>query len=143
MTRHLRLLLLPFALLLAGCEIDNAAYMIEGKEHALILNRERPFFWSDQYELAIIVSRMPTCQRRHQMKPARLNSANVSVYEGGEPNRYLLRQGSRWYAVNTNDCAFAVIQAPDGEPVPIGVFRRKDDMLRFVPSKTASPADDS
>ncbi len=134
MTRHLRLLLLPLAVLLAGCEIDNAAYMIEGKEHALILSREKPYFWSDQYELAIIVSRMPTCQRRHSMKPARLASANVTVYEGGEPNRYLLRQGSRWYAVNTTDCAFAVIDAPDEEPAPVGVFRRKDDALTFVPS---------
>ncbi len=80
MTRHLRLLLLPLAGLLAGCEIDNAAFMIEGKEHALIINREKPYFWSDQYELAVIVSRMPTCQRRFDMKPARLNTAVVTVF---------------------------------------------------------------
>lgn len=137
MTRHLRLLLLPLAALLAGCEIENAAYLIEGKDHALILSREKPYFWSDQYEMAIIVSRMPTCQRRHAMKPARLTSANVVVFEGGEPNRFLLRQGNRWYAVNSTDCAFAVVEKPEGEAAVIGTFRRKNDELTFVPSKTA------
>lgn len=136
MTR-LTLLMLPLAALLAGCEIDNAAYMIENKEHALILNREKPYFWSSEYKLAIVVSRMPTCQRRHVMKPARLTATNVSVFDGGEPNRYLLRQGSRWYAVNTTDCAFAVVEKPAEVPEAIGVFRRKDDVLTFVKSATA------
>ncbi|WP_374338483.1 hypothetical protein [Methyloversatilis sp.] len=139
MTRHLRLLLLPLAALSAGCEIDNAAYMIEGKEHALIISREKPFFWSDQYELAIIVSRMPNCQRRHPMKPARLSTGTVTVFEGGEPNRYVLRQGSsRWYAVNTTDCVFAVIEKPATEPVVLGSFRDKGDKFSFVPVKAAA-----
>jgi len=136
MTRSI-LLLLPLAAMMAGCEIDNAAYMIEGKEHALILNREKPYFWSDEYKLAMIVSRMPTCQRRYTMKPARLTAGNVSVFEGGEPNRYVLRQGSRWYAANTTDCAFAAVEKPEEDLQPIGVFRRKDDTLKFVPSKSA------
>ncbi|MDP3871930.1 MAG: hypothetical protein Q8Q80_04635 [Methyloversatilis sp.] len=136
MTR-LTLLILPFAVLLAGCDIENAAFMIENKDHALTLNREKTYFWSDEYKLAIIVSRMPTCQRRYVMKPARLTAANVSVFGGGEPNRYLLRQGSRWYAVNTTDCAFAVVEKPPEVPEAIGVFRRKDDVLTFVKSTTA------
>lgn len=143
MTRHLRpLLLLPLAALLAGCEIDTAAYMIEGKEHALIINREKPYFWSDQYEMAVVVSRMPTCQRRFDMKPARLNTAVVTVFDGGEPNRYVLRQGSsRWYAVNTNDCVFAVIEKPATEPAPIGTFRKKGEEFTFVPvKKDADPS---
>ena len=138
-TRHLRLLLLPLAALAAGCEIDNAAFMIEGKEHALIINREKPYFWSDQYELAVIVSRMPTCQRRFDMKPARLNTAVVTVFDGGEPNRYILRQGSsRWYAVNTTDCVFSVIDKPATEPPAIGTFRKKDEQFTFVPVKAAA-----
>lgn len=143
MTRTLRLLLLlPLAAVLAGCEIDNAAYMIDGKEHALILNREKPYFWSSEYKLAIVVSNMPSCQRRYDLKPARLAAANVSVYDGGEPGRYLLRQGSRWYAVNSGNCAFAVVQAPDVRPALVGVYRRKDDALAFVPSKPADTAAD-
>ncbi|WP_018411710.1 hypothetical protein [Methyloversatilis thermotolerans] len=137
MTRYPRLLL-PLALLLAGCEIDNAAYMIEGKDHALTISREKPYFWSDQYEMDVIVSRMPSCQRRYDMKPARLTTAFVTVFEGGEPNRYLLRQGSsRWYAVNTNDCVFAVIQKPQVEPPVIGVFRDQGEQFTFVRSKQA------
>lgn len=132
MTRHLRLLLLPLALLLAGCEIDNAAYMIEGKDHALTISREKPYFWSKQYKMSVIVSRMPTCQRRYDMKPARLNTAVVTVFDGGEPNRYVLRQGSsRWYAVNTTDCVFAVIEAPASEPAVIGTFRDRNDEFTF------------
>ncbi|MCP2936165.1 hypothetical protein NK983_26100, partial [Salmonella enterica subsp. enterica serovar Typhimurium] len=73
------------------------------------------------------------------MKPARLNTAVVTVFDGGEPNRYILRQGSsRWYAVNTTDCVFSVIDKPATEPPAIGTFRKKDEQFTFVPVKAAA-----
>lgn len=49
----LRSLLLPLlvAPLLAGCEIEPAAYLIDGGNHSLTVERKKAYFWSTGWEL--------------------------------------------------------------------------------------------
>ena len=70
MPAHLKSLLILAAVpLLAACEYEGAAYLIEGKDHSISLVREQRWFWSSEVEQAVVVSRMPTCMRRHDIKP--------------------------------------------------------------------------
>ena len=54
-----RLLILAAVPLLAACEYEGAAYLIEGKDHSISLVREQRWFWSSEVEQAVVVSRMP------------------------------------------------------------------------------------
>jgi len=120
------------AALLSGCENDAASFQIDGKDHALTLIREQPYFWSDNTKLGLVVARMPECQRRHPLKPAPLPQAQVSVYEI-VPGQYQVQQGKNWYAVETQGCT---LQALPEEPAPpgkvLGTFDRKDGRLKFL-----------
>ena len=63
---------LPFVLALgaalAGCgSTDMASMPIQGSDHSLTLVREKPYAWSAGWDLAVVVTRMPDCQRRHHL----------------------------------------------------------------------------
>ena len=65
---RLRHLLLPLlaAPLLTACVNDGATYEIDNsREHVLSLIREQPYFWDSKVNLYLVVSRMPSCMRRH------------------------------------------------------------------------------
>ena len=97
MNFRFRFALLLAVPLLAGCEQDRAAYMIDdNSDHALTLQREVKYPWSDKAELALVVARFPECQRRHEMKPQPAASSKVSLYALGERS-FALQQGKNWY----------------------------------------------
>lgn len=118
--------------LLSGCVNDTASYMIDGRDHALTLLREQPYFWSDNTNLGLVVARLPDCQRRYPMKPAPLPQTQVSLYEIA-PMQYQVQQGSNWYAVETQGCTLqALTAAPEAQGKLLGSFERKDGKLRFL-----------
>lgn len=128
------------ASLLAGCENDAASYQIDGKEHALILMRDQRYFWSDNTELNVVVSRLPDCQRRYPLNSAPLPKAQLSVYEVA-PTQYQLQQGDHWYLADTGGCTLQPMEAaPDAPGKLIGTFDRKDDRLRFIPATAPAAA---
>ena len=140
MTLHRRLLLLPLlALLLAGCENSATAYIIEGKDHALMLVREQRWFWSDEINQAVVVSRLPDCQRRVAIWPGTPSGPSMEVFEAGY-RLWALEQGRRWYLASTDKC---LVQdwddAPETPPGPlVGTFVMRDGSPVF--EAVAKPA---
>lgn len=136
---RLRFLALLLALLLvAGCEQERVAYMIDGNsDHSLTLQREVKYPWSDKADLALVVARFPDCQRRHEMKPQPAASSKVSLYALGERS-FALQQGKNWYVADTQNCTLQVVEPPnDGASGKlIGTWQKKDGSFSFVPAAT-------
>lgn len=130
--RALLLLALP---LLAACENNATAYMIEGSQHALILVREQPYFWENTVNQAVIASRLPNCQRRVQIYPDQSELSPMSVYEAGD-RLWALHQGQRWYLASTDKCMVQDWDNVQGMApgAAVGVFRLKDGAPTFVPA---------
>ncbi len=132
--------LLPILLampLLAGCEIEPAAYLIDGGNHSLTVERRKPYFWSSGWELDLVVARFPDCQRRYALKKA---GEKVFVYLfRAEPGVFILKQGKRWYVAETRECRFQ--QYEQEPPLPgelLGSFRLKNGAFGFVPAEDVS-----
>jgi hypothetical protein len=132
---NLRLLaVLPLTLLLAGCEIEPAGYLIDGGNHSLTVERKKPYFWSSGWELDIVVTRYPDCQRRYPMKKA-AEKVRVDLYRV-EAGAFILNQGNNWYVAATRDCRFQQFkEEPDAAGEFIGSFRPNNGVFAFVPSK--------
>lgn len=128
------LLALP---LLAGCEIQPAAYLIQGGNHSLTVERRKPYFWSGGWELDLVVANYPDCQRRYALKKA---GEKVFVYLFRvEPGVFILKQGKRWYVAETRECRFQ--QYEEEPPLPgelLGSFRAKNGEFGFVPAEDVS-----
>lgn len=120
--------------LLAACENSATAYMIEGSQHALILVREKPYFWTSTVNQAVIASRLPHCQNRVAIHPDGTQLTPVEVFEAGDL-LWALRQGSRWYLVGTEKCQVQDWDNPAGTPPgpSLGMFRLKDGAATFIP----------
>ena len=135
-----RILFLPlFALLLAGCENSATAYIIDGKDHALMLVREQRWFWSDEIGQAVVASRLPDCQRRVAIWPGTPSGPEMEVYEAGY-QLWALKQDRRWYLASTEKC---LVQdwddAPATPPGPlVGTFVMRDGTPVF--EAVAKPA---
>ncbi|MCX8087621.1 MAG: hypothetical protein N3C63_12100 [Rhodocyclaceae bacterium] len=126
------LLALCAAPLLTGCEIEPAAYLIDGGDHSLTVERRKPYFWSDGWELELVVARYPECQRRHALKKAG-EKVRVDLYRV-EPGVFILNQGKRWYVAETRECRMQMYEAPPPEPGELlGTFRVKNARFVFVP----------
>jgi hypothetical protein len=123
---------LAAALVLAGCENQTASYRIDGNDHYLTLARKKPYMWSTEYQLELVVARLPECQRRHRLQPAPLAQARVDLFrslEGG----FILRQGDNYYVAETGQCRLQQFPAPPREPgEPLGVFDVREGRLRFI-----------
>lgn len=121
--------------MLAACENSATAYMIDGSQHALILVREKPYFWTETVNQAVIASRLPQCQRRVPIHPDVTELTDIEVFEAGD-RLWALRQGDRWYLVSTTECQVQdwdnSANAPPGPLV--GTFRVKDGSAAFVPA---------
>lgn len=125
---------LPFTLLLAGCEIEPAAYLIDGGNHSLTVERKKDYFWSSGWELDLVVTRYPDCQRRYPLKKAG-EKVRVDLYRV-ETGAFILNQGKHWYVAETRDCRFQQFADEPAEPGEyLGAFRPKDGELTFVPNK--------
>jgi hypothetical protein len=131
------LLSLLAVLLLAGCDIEPAAYLIDGGDHSLTVERRKSYFWSSGWELDLVVARYPDCQRRYALKKA---GEKVFVYLFRvQPGVFILKQGKRWYVAETRECRFQ--QYEEEPPLPgelLGSFRVKGGTFGFVPNDDAS-----
>lgn len=118
--------------LLYGCENSATAYIIDTNQHALILAREQPFFWSDEVRQAIVVSRLPHCQRKVKIHPGLTNMTDMEIYNAGE-RLWALHQGDRWYLASTDRCLVQDWQNPGAPPgLLVGRFGMKDGEPAFT-----------
>ncbi|WP_216819707.1 hypothetical protein [Zoogloea sp. LCSB751] len=131
------LLILAAVPLLSACENDGIAFLIEGKDHSIALLREQRWFWSDEVAQSIVVSRMPTCMRRYEIKPGVAGAVKMEVYEAGD-YLWALKQGKNWYLAGTEKCQFQRWDEHPEEPPGrlVGTFTRKNDTLEFIEAKT-------
>ncbi len=130
------LLLLAVLPLLTACEYEGAAFIINGnKDENISLVREQTWFWSSEVNQAIVVSRMPTCMRRHEIKAGVAGTVKMEVYEAGS-SLWALKQGKSWYLASTEKCEFQRWTEPPDEPPGrlVGTFTRKNDQLEFLPA---------
>ena len=140
--RHFMLPLLAVPLL-SACVNDGATYEIDGsREHVLSLIREQPYFWDIKVNLYLVVSRMPSCMRRHSMGTG-TEKTRVEVYQVPS-GAFIIKVGKKLFATETQTCeSFAKM---DAEPVEgmgqlMGTFRLKKGELVFVKEEVAAPAD--
>ena len=113
--------------LLAACENSATAYVVDTNQHALILVREQPYFWTSTVNQAVIVSRLPYCQKKVKIHPGGTAFSTVEVYEAGDRLWALLQDG-RWYLASTDRCLVQDWDNPGGMPPGqmVGSFRLKD-----------------
>ena len=135
-----RLLILAAVPLLAACEYEGAAYLIEGKDHSISLVREQRWFWSSEVEQAVVVSRMPTCMRRHDIKPGVTGSVKMEVFEAGD-YLWALKQARTGNLAGPEKFEFQPWKAAPAEPPGklVGTFTRRNDKLEFIPADKAQP----
>ena len=128
------LLGLVFVPLLAACTKEPAGFMIEGGNHSLTVERNKPYPWSDGWELDLIVTRYPECQRRHPLRKAG-EKVRVDLYRT-PTGAFILNQGKRWYVAETKDCRMQQFEEEPPEPGEfLGAFRVKNDVYQFVATK--------
>lgn len=127
--RWLCLLLTP---LLIACAKEPAAYLIDGGDHSLTVERNKPYFWSEGWELDLIVARYPECQRRYPLKKAG-EKVRIDLYRT-PTGAYILNQGKRWYVAETQTCRMQQFDEAPPEPGELlGSFRVKNGAFAFVP----------
>ncbi|WP_303783550.1 hypothetical protein [Azovibrio restrictus] len=139
--RFLPLFLLP---LLAACVNDGAAYMVDGPQHALSVVREQNLFWEKQVELAVVVSRLPDCQRKHVIQKA-APSVPVELWQPG-PGTFILQVGQNRYVTETRTCqGFARMteDPPGGMGEKLGTYAVRNGVFTFTPAARAEGADPS
>ncbi|WP_142803535.1 hypothetical protein [Tepidiphilus sp. J10] len=126
------------ALGLAACEDAAIGYRIAGMNHALVLERQQPFPWSEVKQ-AVVVSRLPQCQRKYPIAPDRAEMTPMKVYEAGDL-LWALEQGDHWYLASTEDCRLQPWDKPDPQALGtlVGTFRHRDGVLVF--ESTLEPA---
>ncbi len=130
--RALRLaVMFTLAPVLVACENSATAFMVDTNQHAVVLAREQPYFWSDEVEQYVVVSRLPHCQRKVRIHPGSVNMAEMEVYEAGD-RLWALRQGQRWYLASTEVCQVQDWNSPGGQGALVGSFRMQDGVPTFV-----------
>lgn len=139
----MRIWLALISLILAGCAKEPAAYLVNGNDVAITVERIQPYFWSTGWELDVILRQHPNCQRRHHLKPTTSANVKVEVFSP-EPAVYILRQGKRWYVVELRTCGFEAYKDAPPEPGElVGAFQVKGGVFRFVPSADSGKGGDS
>lgn len=125
--------LLCAAPLLAGCENSATAFTVDSSQHALILVREQPYFWTSSVDQALVVSRLPQCQRRVKIHPDATTLTTIEVYSAGDL-LWALRQGGRWYLASTATCQVQDWDNQGGEvPGPlVGHFALRNGSPTFM-----------
>ena len=133
---RLRHLLLPLlaAPLLTACVNDGATYEIDNsREHVLSLIREQPYFWDSKVNLFFVVSRMPSCMRRHSLGVG-TEKTKVEVYQVPS-GAFIIKAGKKMYATETQTCeswAKMDSEPAEGMGTLMGSFRLKKGELVFV-----------
>jgi len=121
--------------LLTACENSASSMIVEGKDHALVLVREQSYFWSDEVEQYIVVSRLPACQRRIKVHPDKTAMTSMAVYEANQL-LWALHQGGRWYLAGTEECQVQDWNNPGGQPPGpiVGHFEHREGKTVFTPA---------
>jgi hypothetical protein len=112
------LLLLP--LLLTGCVNESASYSTGGAGDLTVVVTQ-DVFWSKRAALRLVASRLPDCQRQHDLGKVPLADLNVELFSTGD-EQFLLRVGDAMWQVETGNCAELPAPTGDVQAQPIGVF---------------------
>lgn len=131
-------LILLAPLLLAGCFIKTSSYPIDNDEHVITVRVEKPYFWSKEGTLSVIMARMPDCQRQVELGSVWLDGMQVELIGNGN-NVYTLRADDQAWKIETTDCS--TLEAPDADAVtglPLGIFSL-DDKDNLVFEKPEEP----
>jgi hypothetical protein len=116
----------------AACSRDPAAYMISGSDVAITVERIKPNFWTGGWQLDLVVSQYPNCQRRYHLKPTGSSKVKVELYSP-ERGVYILRQGKRWYVAELRTCGYQIYDEPPPEPGDlVGTFQESGGAFKFV-----------
>lgn len=124
---------------LSGCENNAAAYMVDGRNHAITLVREQPYPFSSEVKQAIVPARFPVCQRRFDIAPGTQSGPRMELWQLRD-TLFVARQGRHWYAIGTEQCQVQKME-PTGDTPPgrlLGSYRKTDGALVFEPVATAS-----
>jgi hypothetical protein len=123
--------------LLAACGAsESSSCMIDGADNSLTLVRDKPYAWSGSWELAMVVTHLPDCQRRHRLKNGSDGNFRLEVYRPAE-GAYILHYGKRWYVAELRSCRLQAYEEPPGEPGElVGNFETRGDPLHFVAATT-------
>lgn len=121
---------------LSGCENAAAPYMIDGAAYAISLVREQRWFWSSEVEQALVLSKMPKCQRRFAIRPGTTASVKVEVYEAGD-DLWAIHDRQYWYLASPEKCRVQEWTDPPATPPgrEVGVFVMRDGAIVFDPSE--------
>lgn len=116
--------------LLAGCGQQQVGYQIDGRNHSLSVTRDQPYPMAD-WEVYLVVSRFPECQRRHKLKSSAADGFKMDVYRV-QPGVYILNRGKLWFVAETKECQMQQYKEPPPEPGElIGTFVTKDGELTW------------
>mgnify|MGYP002145198076 CR=1 FL=1 len=108
------------------------------REHVLSLIREQPYFWDSKVNLFFVVSRMPSCMRRHSLGVG-TDKTRVEVYQVPS-GAFIIKAGKKMYATETQTCeswAKMDSEPAEGMGTLMGAFRLKKGELVFVKEKPA------
>ena len=131
--------------LLAGCKNETASLQFAGPDNALTLQMRQAWFWRQEVDLEVVMSRQPDCQRRSRLDSVALAEVSVEVLrpEAGEYAEpiLILKQGTRLYAVSTQNCELQAFKVPPQKTgTLLGSFRLEGEKLKFVAAPTPRPA---
>ncbi len=103
------------ALTVSACgKGDSASYMVDGKsDQAFSMFRDKAYPGAD-WELALALTSLPQCQRRHTLKNAPSDRPyKAELYLNAE-GYYFLRSAGAWYEAQLDGCILQMIEsAPD------------------------------
>lgn len=136
------IILVLASLVLAGCKSETASFLLAGSDAALTLERRKPYFWSEGWELEMVVRNNPECQRRHKLKEVGNNAARVDVFMA-DATVFILRQGKRWYVTDLKSCQLQQYKEEPPEPGElVGAFVTKGGVFKFAETRDKAAKDD-
>ncbi|CAK0774320.1 conserved hypothetical protein [Gammaproteobacteria bacterium] len=120
-----------FAFFVAGNNNQIASFVIDTTDHALTLELDKTFFWSD-WNVELTLRNNPKCQRRHILESSKEKSPTLEVYFP-EPNFFIFRQSNHWYVADMKSCRFQEYRKPPPEPGRlIGTFQKEANGYEFI-----------
>ncbi len=140
------ILIFMMCVLVTACADDSASYYINGANHALSVRRQQQYFWDDHATIALTVSRLPDCVRRHRLMLLPAPDVKLELFATAE-QVWSLRQGTKIWQAETQTCNGLIVldQPPAGGlGQPLGVFTVQNEKLIYqaTPASTAPEVPD-
>jgi|GEM_PF-318369 len=123
---------------LTGCMDESTSMPISGSAHAMTINVRQPLPWSKEFELDVIMARMPDCQRRSRLDNVPTGDVRIDVFNPAEEvfaePILIIKQGNISYAVSKQNCEMQRFKTEPKEPgTKLGSFERLGSgPLKFV-----------